>query len=150
METLIAGGGRRPVGNFAAYGTVDGEPRDARFTETSGLAGDGRTLYVIDYTSGSLRSPAIRKVDVVTGRVGTVAAAGLVNPLALTVAGPALYVADGNEIKRVTLATGQVSTFAVIPSAFPSRPADLATDGSELFVTHTDCAVYRVSLARDP
>jgi sugar lactone lactonase YvrE len=105
--------------------SVDGVGAEARFRLAWGLALDGATLYVTDRN-------LVRKVDVTTGRVTTLAGSierhGNVDGIgasatfdylegaALDGAGN-LYVADSSQqtIRKIVLATNEVSTFAGSP-----------------------------------
>jgi DNA-binding beta-propeller fold protein YncE len=115
------------VGNTAT-GWADGVGLAARFNGPAGgaLSADGSTLYVADTFNSVLR-----RVDLATGQVATVAgrpfvqatadgvgsAARFATPRAVAMApdGASLYVADGPTIRRVSLADYAVTTVAGTP-----------------------------------
>ena len=92
-----------------ASGTTDAVGTAARFNGISGLTYDGsRFLYAVE--SAGAR---VRKCDVVTGSVTTIASTGFSSPTGIEYVGGDLYVGDkGNGvIKKVTTA-GAVTTYA--------------------------------------
>jgi hypothetical protein len=134
------------------YTDGDGTGADARFNRPYGIAADGAGhLYVAD--SGN---HTIRRVVIATGEVTTLAGAPTLagnfdgtglgarfngpGGIALDGAGN-LFVADGgNEIRKIVIATGDVTTFAGASSYRESidgtgtdarfdGPADIASDG---------------------
>ncbi len=132
------------------------------------LSPDGKTLYVSD--SGN---NMIRKIDLATGTVSTVAGKGALasgsddgigaaasfrepRGLAITPDGSILYVADtkNNLIRKVILATNAVSTLAGHPgfpgtddgagsSAYFNQPVTLALNGNTLYVGDSSNASIR-------
>ncbi|KAA0249031.1 MAG: hypothetical protein EDX89_24350 [Acidobacteria bacterium] len=148
------------AGSAGQAGGVDGVGTAARFYYPEGLALDGSgNLYVADDWNN-----AIRRVELATGQVTTIAgalgqwgsvdgtgsAARFDSPQSLAVDGAGnLYVADRNShaIRKVVLATGQVTTIAgalrqagaVDGTGTAARfngPQGLALDGSgQLFVS---------------
>jgi mucin-19 len=147
------------AGTAGVPGSADGTGTGATFTSPSGIWGDGINLYVSD-----LGNHTIRQIVIATGEVTTLAGqagvAGFADgagsiatfnvPHDLWGDGTYLYVADFNNktIRRVTIATGDVLTFAgqsgVAGTAdAPSGPATVATfksvngiwgDGQNLYV----------------
>jgi len=102
----------------------DGARLKATFAQPSGLATDGKDLFVLDSETSS-----VRKIDLQTGNVSTLVGHGLFvfgdkdgpgdkarlqHPVGLTYSGGALYVADtyNSKIKRVDPATGETKTIA--------------------------------------
>ncbi|MBN2158219.1 MAG: SMP-30/gluconolactonase/LRE family protein [Spirochaetes bacterium] len=148
MTTTIAG-------LHGAAGSTDGIGQNARFSNPSGIAFDGVNLFVTD--SNSIRKIVISTGEVTTlagvaGSAGSTDATGLnarfSNPLALTVVGSDLYVADtgNNTIRRIVLASGEVTTLAGLAGTSGSTngtgqnarfytPCGLTNDGANLFVT---------------
>lgn len=119
--TLVAGGGS------PSQPPADGVGASARFSRLTGaIACDGVTLFVGD-------GGAIRRVAVETGTVETIAgrveepgfadgagdAARLLDPAGLATDGATLWIADtGNHVvRRMIVATGEVSTVAGTPGA---------------------------------
>jgi sugar lactone lactonase YvrE len=111
------------AGSLHGGGHVDGLGTTARFDGPRALAADGNgNLYVAD--AGNC---TIRQVVVATGQVttlagtpgscspvdGTGAQAGFAAPGALTIDGAGnLYVADGETIRKLVVASGEVTTLA--------------------------------------
>ncbi len=159
------------VGSESGDGFIDGVGADARFTRPIGLWNDGAgNLYVAD--SGNY---VIRKVALTTGTVSTFAGAnstGTADGTAtdarfrtpqgmIATADGNLYVADtlNHTLRKVSLATGEVSTFAgaaghaglldgMGASARFNQPAGLALDGeSQLYVADAgNRAIRRIDL----
>ncbi|MDR3579883.1 MAG: hypothetical protein P4L44_07985 [Oryzomonas sp.] len=138
----------------------------ARFAAPIGITTDGTNLYVTD-------NYAIRKVDIATGNTTTLAgspgAAGSIDatgtaarfnvPLRITTDGTNLYVTDNSNytIRKVSIATGQVTTIAgspgnlgtnITPSvptgdkALFNGPNGITTDGTNLYVTDWGPVIY--------
>jgi sugar lactone lactonase YvrE len=152
-----SGGGPSPAltGSLAVVAGVpggsgasdDGGP-DARFSMPNGLADDGLGhLYVADTGAAT-----VRRIDIATGAVTTVAGSpgqtGLVDgvagdarffqPTGVAIDGGSLYVADLGSVRRVDLATGSVTTLAGGPTAGFYDPSGIAADGhGNLFVADT-------------
>ena len=139
----------------------DGVGKEAGFETPRGLAisPDGKTLYVAD--SGN---NAIRKIDLATNTVTTLAGAGKLmsgsadgvgvqatfhepRSLAISGDGQVLYIADtrNNLIRKMVLATNSVSTLAGHPGfpgtlngpgpdAYFYHPVSVTIDGNKLYV----------------
>jgi sugar lactone lactonase YvrE len=91
------------AGEPFARGDVDGTGRGARFSSPTGLAFAGGALFVADREDGR-----VRRVDVGTGEVTTLAGAHFDSPTALAPSGQdALFVLDHASVSRILLATGQ-------------------------------------------
>jgi sugar lactone lactonase YvrE len=162
------------AGTASAPGTADGVGAAARFGDPEGVVADGAgNLYVAD-TGGE----TIRKIVVATGQVTTIAGSPGVFGSADGVGAAAqfgapvgiaaddagnLYVADSenNTIRKVVIATGQVTTFAgkagdfgpsvdgTGPAAVFSRPMGLALDhAGNLYVSDQfDGTIRKIVLA---
>lgn len=153
-KVVIATGEVSTLAGSGVAGADEGTGAAATFSSPSGVATDGTNLYVAD--GGNHK---IRKIVIATGVVstlagsgasgadeGTGAAASFSYPSGVVVDGANLYVADaGNsKIRRVVLATGEVSTLAGSGSpgvvndtgaaASFGYPVALATDGTHLYV----------------
>ena len=137
-----------------AYGSVNGTGSAARFDYPMGITTDGTNLYVADEYNNE-----IRKVVIATGAVttlagstltgsadGTGSAARFDNPMGITTDGTNLYVADtyNNEIRKVVIATGVVTTLAgsttygsvngTGSAASFHYPCGITTDGTNIYV----------------
>lgn len=136
---------------------VSGGGGDAALSLPQGITTDGVNLYVAD-TGNNI----IRKVVIATGVMsvlagsreasadnGSASRAGFRRPQGITTDGVNLYVADtyNNAIRKITLATGMVSTLAGtlgragsydsakgLSAAF-FNPRGITTDGKNLYVT---------------
>ena len=135
-------------------GTTDGTGTGAQFNSVTGLTSDGTNLYVVD-------GNRIRKVVVATGVVTTLAGvttsgstdatgtgASFNSPFGLTTDGTYLYVADAfnHKIRRVTISSGAVTTFAggtqgyldaTGATAQFDRPYGIFSDNTNLYVADT-------------
>jgi hypothetical protein len=104
-----------------ASGAADGAGSAARFRSPNGIWGDGTHLYLCDRLNFT-----IRKIVIATGQVTTLAgkaqsrgtgdgvgaSALFYAPTDIWGDGTFVYVADGNAIRKVTIATGAVQTLA--------------------------------------
>ncbi len=160
--TTLAGNG-----SGGMLGAVDGTGVAASFGSATGITTDGSNLYVTD--RGSRK---IRKIEIATGVVTTLAGSGAASSLdgtgvAATFKGPSdittdgtnLYVLDAvsNQIRKVEIATGVVTTLAGsganstvdgigIAASFWA-PNGITTDGTNLYVTETIGAIRKVVIA---
>ncbi|MBI5178325.1 MAG: fibronectin type III domain-containing protein [Nitrospinae bacterium] len=100
----------------------------ARFNGPWGITMDGTYLYVAE-----ANNQAIRKVEIATGIVTTVASS-LNSPRAITTDGTYLYVTEyaSNAVDKILIATGATATLAS-GSGFNS-PHGIVTDGTNLYV----------------
>jgi sugar lactone lactonase YvrE len=124
LVSLAPGGAETPLaGSQGAKGFVDGIGTAARFDGPAGLLNDGAgTLYVADEANAAIRRIALARADVgtfagvdPTGYLdGPGAAALFASPQGLAADASVVYVADTDNdvIRRVTLATGAVTTLA--------------------------------------
>lgn len=136
-----------------AAGYADGAASGALFSSPAGIAVAGTALYVLDTNNSVARQIAGGVVSTVAGNAtpgadGTGAAAKFQRPWGAVAAGNKIYVADtfNNTIRQIVISTGAVSTLAgqvgvagaadgTGPAATFNRPADLTTDGTNLYVT---------------
>jgi hypothetical protein len=144
------------AGAAGPAGSVDAVGTDARFDILEGMWGDGTHLYVSD-----LGNRTIRKVEIASGTVTTVAgasgvqgltdgagsAARFIGPGAIWGNGTDLYVADisnaARVIRRITIATGQVTTIANLTAvANASSLLGLWGDSTNLWVA--DAAAHSI------
>jgi hypothetical protein len=144
---------------------ADGSAEVASFDRPQGLAfaDDGAALYVAD-----TGNHAVRRIDVTTGRVRTVAGTGarlrtrgdrragaMASPWGVLVEGGALLVAMAgtHELWRVDLATGAAGPVAggrgeglvdgVPADALLAQPAGLATDGRRVWWADAEASAVR-------
>jgi sugar lactone lactonase YvrE len=140
----------------AASGDVDGTGAAASFNRPQDITTDGTHLYVADTGNNK-----IRKIEIATGVVttlagsgsfrsvdGTGAAASFYGPYSITTDGTHLYVTDtsSHKIRKIVIATGVVTTLAGAASgdvdgtgaaASFNRPQGITTDGTHLYVADT-------------
>ena len=141
---------------------ADGTGAEASIGPLSYTTTDGANLYVADTVNNK-----IRKVVIASGVVTTLAGSGTAGaadgtgtaatfyyPQGITIDGANLYVADSgnNKIRKIVIATGEVSSFTGMPNTTGSAgaadgvstaatfnyPQDLTTDGSNLYVADTN------------
>jgi len=117
-------------GSAGIQGTADGYGSDARFNGPGGVTTNGTHLYVTDAGNNS-----VRKIDIWSGEVETVAATGFTDPRDITTDGVNLYVLDtgNNSIRQIDIVTEAGSTLA---SGF-NGPRGITTDGVNLYVSDT-------------
>lgn len=153
-KVVIATGEVSTLAGSGVAGADEGTGAAATFNSPLGVATDGTNLYVADRDNHK-----IRKIVIATGEVstlagsgasgsdeGTGAAASFRSPSGVVVDGANLYVADAanSKIRKIVLATGEVSTLAGSGSvsvvdgtgvaAGFAYPVGLATDGTHLYV----------------
>jgi len=152
------------AGSSNEEGFVDGVGASARFNNPTGITSDGIHLYISDAGAGT-----IRKLEFATGKVSTLAGqagqrgykdgfgsdAQFNSPHGITNDGTYLYVADSTNklIRKISIATGEVSTLAGKPSggftdgigteALFSFPEDVTVVGTNLYVTDMYGATVR-------
>ncbi len=142
--TTVAGNGTNA--------SVDGVGAGAQFNGPGGMTTDGIYLYVIEVSG-----VRVRRIEISTGSVTTVAgstagfmdgapgAAQFNHPTGIMIEGGSLYVADedNHRIRRVDIATGNVSTFAGGTPGFSDgvgvaaqffRPREITSDGTNMYV----------------
>lgn len=145
---------KREVRRFAGSGRealTDGASGSAAFAQPSGLATDGKSLFVADPESS-----ALRQVDLATGTVKTLVGKGLFDfgdvdgdrttarlqhALGVTYAKGSLYVTDtyNSKLKRFDLATGVLGTvLGGSDRVALFEPGGIAVDGSRLVIADTD------------
>ncbi|HEX8143922.1 MAG TPA: thioredoxin-like domain-containing protein [Pyrinomonadaceae bacterium] len=157
------------VSTFAGSGREarkDGPLDEAAFAQPSGLASDGRTLYVADSEAN-----IIRAIDLTSSNTGVRTLAGgdlfefgdvdgrgddvrLQHPLGLSASDGKLFIADtyNHKIKQLDTASGSVKTFigtgkpgqAEGPSASFYEPGGLSIAAGKLYVADTNNHAVRV------
>ena len=166
----LADGAVRTVIGSGHEGLKDGPAAEARFNHPQGMALAGTDLYVAD-----TENHAIRRVDLKTGAVATVAGTGrqalgrnaggpalstaLSSPWDLVLVGDVLYIAmaGNHQIWRMDLAARQIAPYAgsgyearmdgPLRSAALAQPSGIATDGTRLyFADSEDSSVRAASL----
>jgi hypothetical protein len=158
IRKIVIGSGA--VTTFAGSGKAghqDGSGPSASFNHPAGLATDGTNLYVADSANDE-----IRKIAIATGLVSTFAgsvaggsangigsAAGFNQPSGIVLDEKSLYVTDSgnNEIRKIDIATGAVTTLAgslakgsadgTGTAARFDRPLGAAIDGKDLYVSES-------------
>lgn len=139
------------AGTSGAIGSTNGLPRVARFNLPQRITTDGASLFVTDFSNRT-----IRKIDIVTGTVSTLAgrpgpseaavdgdgingaAVRFNQPNGITTDGTYLYVTDSylNTIRKIHKVTGATTTINM-PNRSLHTPIGITTDGVSLFVTDT-------------
>jgi sugar lactone lactonase YvrE len=152
--SVVTGEVTTVAGIPGAIGSADGTGGEARFAYPDGIASDGTNLYVADSANRT-----IRQVVTATGEVSTLAGsagaygtadntgenAWFYGPRGIATDGTNLYVTDGLAIRKVTIATGAVTTFAgdffqygtddgIGRDARFTDPYGITTDGTYLYV----------------
>jgi hypothetical protein len=151
-------------------GSANGIGSAATFYIPNDITNDGTNLYVAD-TGNSI----IRKIDVATGEVTTIAGlarskgstdgygsvARFNNPYGITSDGTNLYVSDtiNDTIRKIVIATGEVTTIAGQPGydgyqdgvgteTYFWNPVGLSTDGINLYIVdRTNFVIRKMLLA---
>ena len=138
FEVDLVTGTHKVIGGFGErFLTVDGVGPAARLEVPEVMGSDGTNLYVLGGSAGIRKVAPNGAVTTLPGQVfgGDVATDG-VN----------LYTVDSRDVKKVVLATGQVTTLVTIGSA-PDFAQGIALDGDNLYISHTNCALYRYQLS---
>jgi len=127
------------AGSTGTPGHADGVGTAATFDMPAGITTDGTSLYVTDQMAST-----VRKIVIATGEVTTLAGsagtrghadgtgttATFHDPTGITTDGINLFVADSDVIRKIVIATGEVTT---LPSSGGGN--GLTTDGTKLFVS---------------
>ncbi len=147
-KVVIATGAVTTIAGSGKAGSADGIGLAASFFKPLGITTDGTNLYVADTSNNK-----IRKIDMSTGAVSTLAGSGTLatvdgtgtaasfkSPSSITTDGTRLYVGEGGSIRQIILATGAVSTMALKPvSGFLELLTNgypgITTDGFNLYLT---------------
>lgn len=162
----------RTVTTFAGstFGAADGNGTTASFKRPLGVTTDGTNLFVSDSDNCTIRKIVIAS-GVVTTIAGTAGAFGSMDgmgtsarfygPAGITTDGTNIYVVDaGNRtIRKLVIATGEVTTFAGTPgipgsadglgtAATFKSPEGITTDGTNLYVADSsDCTIRKIVIA---
>jgi DNA-binding beta-propeller fold protein YncE len=140
---------------------LDGIGDAASFAQPSGLASDGKTLFVADSESSSIRA-----IDLATAAVRTLVGRDLFvfgdvdgaapnvrlqHPIGIGYGAGAIWVADtyNSKLKRIDPATGETKTFAGgADRAELFEPAGVVVRGDQLVVADTDHhRIVRIAIA---
>jgi DNA-binding beta-propeller fold protein YncE len=144
------------AGTSGTVGSTDGDPKVALFNMPQRITTDGTSLYVTDFNNRT-----IRKVDILTGAVSTIAGksgpletatdgigseARFYQPNGITTDGTFLYVTDSylNTVRRIDKVSPYNVTTISIPDDSLHTPLGITTDGVSLFVADT------YTVIRDP
>jgi hypothetical protein len=161
--TTLAGSSDSPSDVYDGIGAM------ARFRTPQGIWGDGANLYVCDSLNFT-----IRKVVIATGEVTTVAGMPRTRgtedgfgafgrffaPVDVWGANGSLYVADGSAIRKVAIATGEVTTLAgaaAVSGYADGQAADarfsfisgISGDGTDLLIADAGNEVIRKISMKD-
>jgi len=156
-KVVIATGQVTTLAGSGVDGSADGTGTSASFSDPGAIATDGSRLYVAE-SIGS----RIRQIVIATGKVTTLAGSGAIEndskdgtgtqatflvPSGIVVVGDNLFVAESHKIRKVVIATGEVTTLAGSTSlnatdgtggdASFAGLSGIATDGTNLYVTDT-------------
>lgn len=158
---------KREIATFAGSGREarkDGPLLEAAFAQPSGIASDGRRLYIADSESNIIRAidPLSGEVETLVGgdlfKFGDTDGAGddvrLQHPLGVLAVGEKILIADtyNHKIKELDLKQRSVKTFlgrgkaGQVDGGSPSfyEPAGLATANGKLYVADTNNHAVRV------
>jgi len=133
------------------------------FVSVMGMSIIGRKLYVADFGDHTIQvvdldTNGVTSLAGSSGNAGTAdgigSAALFTGPLGVTNDGSNLYATDGNGVRKVVAATGEVTTIAgdvaaagtadgAAATAGFSTPVDITWDGSALYVTEFSAARIR-------
>jgi hypothetical protein len=142
-------------------GFANGIGAAAQFNQPEGITTDGTDLYLAD-----LANFRIRKIEIATNNVTTIAGSGVsgfndatgtsaqfTNPYGITCDGTNLYVSDAHRIRKIVIATGAVTTVAGSTAAFAdgtgagaqfgSTTRGILTDGTNLYIGASDHHLIR-------
>lgn len=152
------------AGTAGVTGSIDGIGMAARFYSPTGITSDGTSLYVTDRTSRTIRKIVIAtgvvttlaggKTDVTGSDDGIGASARFYNPIGITTDGINLYVIDQSVIRKIVIATREVTTIAgkagsagnadgIGQDARFLSPMGIAIDGGNLYVADTQNQTIR-------
>ncbi|MFZ0158197.1 MAG: DUF6531 domain-containing protein [Kineosporiaceae bacterium] len=113
------------AGNGTAFCTDAADPLQAGMVP-QGMTNDGLYLYFLD-TCGGYNRQALRRMSLTTGEVSTISKRTNGTELAIDLTiGPdgLLYVAGGDQVRRVNTSTGAETVVAALPSTFTQLSAD--------------------------
>lgn len=164
-KIVISNGAITTLAGTYTQGSVDGSGVAANFGQPQGVTTDGTHLYVADTQNNT-----IRKIEISSGSVTTLAgsadadgigtAASFFEPTGITTDGANLYVTDcgSNMIRKIIIATGEVTTLAGAPSepswadgtgaaARFAYPQGITTDGTYLYVVDGSFTIRKIKIS---
>lgn len=157
------------AGLSGTAGTADGVGASARFSAgLHGITTDGTNLFVVDNSNFSVRKIVIAS-GYVTTLAGTAGSGGSLDgtgisakfyfPSGITTDGTNLFVSDQFSIRKIVIATGEVTTFAgssqirgsndgIGTAASFSGTSGITMDGTSLFVADSfNCTIRKITIA---
>ncbi|MGH7864193.1 MAG: hypothetical protein ACREQB_04335 [Candidatus Binataceae bacterium] len=133
-------------GQSGIDGKVDGPATESKFSLPTGIAADGKAVYVADTGNNVVRKielPGLTSTTIAgTGEEGRQdgpgAQAQFASPKALVISGTTLYIldADNHAVRKLDTTTNQVSTLTVVTGHLGSG-ATLSTDNHWLYFSDT-------------
>ncbi|MDD2853333.1 MAG: hypothetical protein PHY09_15720 [Desulfuromonadaceae bacterium] len=145
------------AGSAGVSGSDDGVGIAARFNQPMGITTDGTSLYIADYGNGS-----IRKMDISSGTVTTVATIQFPKGITTAIGGGSLYVTDGINVVIYKIISGTLTQWdtsviaggvsgsadGVGTAASFKSPYGIVEDGGYLYVADTtNYAVRKINIA---
>lgn len=135
------------AGTPGASGAVDGVGWGARFNHPTSVSvsADGTRLFVADKDNVTVRAVdlATRQVTTLAGTAGQTgttdgigAAARFLSPRAMTTDGDVLWVTDDNRIRKILVATGEVSTLPTTGFGLSDTFTGISSNDSYLYVVN--------------
>ncbi len=136
------------AGKAGETGSRDGDGKNARFSMPMGMATDRTSVFVCDFMNG-----AVRKIDIKTGSVSTVAIkigdGSPAMPAYIATDGKKLYMScTGDKGILAVPVTGGEARILGGDYSGAGRPAGVATDGAFVYACNTDeVKIHRIDLS---
>lgn len=146
------------VGSVGIRGSTDGIGTIAQFDLPADVASDGTNLYVADYGNQTVRKIVISSREVTTlagtaGSQGDVDGIGTVvrlnQPPSIATDGTNVYMGQDNNtaIRKIVIATGEVTTFTGSSSPGSGYTYGLLIDGNYLYASESSkCTISKFAL----